>query len=184
MNNHKTNKAGIELIKKNEGLVLKAYWDVTNYSIGYGHNSPDIKAGQTISEATAVAFLKQDLSRFEDAIRRYITTELNENQFSALVSFTYNVGEGNLAKSTLRNYINEGNCIRAADEFQKWTKSAGKTLPALVKRRQEEKALFLKPVSKEIEPNIDVTPASEISQISNIEQPEATEFPFSKDSSS
>ena len=75
-----------------------------------------------------------------------VTKEINDNQFSALVSFCYNVGPGNLKSSTLLRHVNNGKFPEAANEFLKWTKAQGKELPGLVKRREAERRLFLTPV--------------------------------------
>ena len=78
----------------------------------------------------------------EQAVLRLIHVPLTNNQFSALVSFTYNVGSGNLASSTLRQKLNRQEYDAAADEFPKWRRAAGKILKGLVLRRKEEQALF------------------------------------------
>lgn len=138
------NKDGIHIIKEREKLSLKAYPDNGEYSIGYGHRGPHIKAGMIITEERAEELLKQDLEKFEKEVRRYVKVELNENQFSALVSFSYNVGGGAFSKSTMLKYINQQAFSQAANEFLKWIKSAGKDSPGLIKRREMEKDLFLR----------------------------------------
>lgn len=151
----KTNNAGIALIKEFEGLRLKAYpdpahgWSVP--TIGYGHTSaagaPVVTEGMRITEAEADAILRRDLGQYEDAVRRAVNVPLNENQFSALVSFTFNLGPGNLRKSTLLRKLNAGDYDGAAVEFARWNKAGGKVMAGLTRRRAAERDLFLRPPS-------------------------------------
>jgi lysozyme len=90
------------------------------------------------------ALLAQDLAKFERGVARLCPSSVsNQGQFDALVSFAFNVGLGNLQRSSLRMKINRGDLEDAAEEFMKWTKAAGRVLPGLVKRRNDERALFL-----------------------------------------
>lgn len=145
-----TNQEGIDLIKSFEGLRLKAYKCPAGvWTIGYGTTIyPDEHKVQPMDICTkekAEEYLKHDLIKFEDAVKRRITVDLNENQFSALVSFTYNLGEGNLCKSTLRRRLNNED-YDIGNEFGKWVKADGKVLSGLVRRRKSEKELFEKGV--------------------------------------
>jgi lysozyme len=79
---------------------------------------------------------------FEKAVRRLVTVPLAAHQYDALVSFTYNVGEGNLAKSTLLKCVNRGDHKQAAKEFSRWNKAGGKTLAGLTRRRASEALLY------------------------------------------
>ena len=90
--------------------------------------------------------LESDINRFSVGVRAFLKKNLNDNQFSALVSFAYNCGIGSFAGSTLLKYVNSGNFLAAAHEFGKWNRSGGKILPGLVARRQAEVKLFLKEV--------------------------------------
>ena len=140
----KTSDVGIELIKKYEGCVLKAYKCPSGvWTIGYGHTA-GVKSGMKITKAQALNYLKQDLSVFEKAVTNYVKVPLNQNQFDALVSFSFNCGTGALKTSTLLKKLNSSDYSGAANEFLKWNKSNGKVLNGLVRRRQEEKELFLK----------------------------------------
>ena len=140
----KTSDVGIELIKKYEGYVLKAYKCPSGvWTIGYGHTN-GVKSGMQITKAQALDYLKQDLSTFEKAVTNYVKVPLNQNQFDALVSFSFNCGAGALKTSTLLQKLNSSDYNGAANEFLKWNKSNGKVLNGLVKRREEEKELFLK----------------------------------------
>lgn len=134
----KTSQNGINLIKKFEGCVLKAYKCPAGvWTIGYGHTS-GVKEGQKITQTQAEEFLKQDLKEFEGYVNN-LKLQLNQNQFDALVSFTYNCGPGNL-KMLVRNRTLQ----QIADALPLYNKSAGVVLNGLVRRRNEERALFLK----------------------------------------
>lgn len=136
------NDAGLDLIKQFEGLELTAYRDsVGVLTIGYGHTGPDVKEGMKITEAQADALLREDVTEAEDAVSRLcpVTTD---NQFSALVSFTFNLGEGNLASSTLRAKHNAGDYAGAQAEFGRWVYAGGVKLNGLVKRRDAEAELY------------------------------------------
>ena len=90
------------------------------------------------------AILAQDLAKFERGVARLCPAALgNQGIFDALVSFSFNVGLGNLQRSGLRMKTNRGEFQDAAEEFMKWTKAAGKVLPGLVKRRKDERAMYL-----------------------------------------
>ena len=146
----KTSDRGVALIKAHEGLRLQAYQDpVGVWTIGYGHTTaagpPKVERGMKITDAGADAILRQDLAKFEGYVSSAVKVPLNQNEFDALVSFTFNLGPGNLRSSTLLKKLNAGDRAGAADEFLKWTKAGGKTLPGLVKRREAERALFRAP---------------------------------------
>ena len=150
----KVNDETIKHLKASEGLRLKAYPDPGTggdpWTIGYGHTAlagpPVVKRGMTVTAEQAEAILRADVEKFAVGVSKLIKVALNENQFGALVSFAFNVGLGNFAKSTLLKKLNAGDYAGAADQFPKWTKAAGKVLPGLVKRRAAERALFLKKV--------------------------------------
>ncbi|MGC1307903.1 MAG: lysozyme [Phormidesmis sp.] len=140
----RTNTNGLLLIKSFEGLRLKAYRDAVGiWTIGYG-TTRGVKPGMQISEAQAEQFLQQDLARFEQAISDVINVPVNDNQFSALSSFTYNVGPGAFRSSTLLRLLNEGHDLRStADQLLRWDKAGGKPLAGLTRRRKAERSLFL-----------------------------------------
>lgn len=142
------NQEGLTLIKRFEGLKTKAYICPAGVlTIGYGSTGPHVKPGMVISEAEAERLLIKDLARFEAAVERLVKVPLTDGQFAALVSFTFNVGAGNLQKSTLLRKLNAKDYKGAADQFPAWNKAAGKVMNGLVKRRADERALFLKPVA-------------------------------------
>lgn len=141
----KINARGLDLIKRFEGSETRAYQDsVGVWTIGYGHTKgvgPDTRC----TEAQAEAWLVDDLEEAEDAVSRLITVTLTENQFAALVSFTFNLGAKALATSTLRRLVNEHDFSGAANQFLHWAHAGGKLLLGLQRRRQAERELFLTP---------------------------------------
>lgn len=144
-----TSQSGINLIKGFEGKRLSAYDDgVGVWTIGYGTikypNGVRVKKGDTCTDAQAESYLKNDLVKFESAINRLVKVPLNQNQFDALSSFIYNLGETNLSKSTLLRKLNAKDYKGAADQFLVWNKAGGKVLTGLVRRREAERNLFLK----------------------------------------
>jgi lysozyme len=98
-----------------------------------------------ITESQALELLANTLGNYEKAVNDYVKVPLTQNEFDALVSFTYNLGAGNLLSSTLLKKLNAGDKAGAANQFDVWTKAGGKVLQGLVTRRAAEKALFLKP---------------------------------------
>ena len=138
-----TSQAGIDLITSFEGCRLTAYQDsVGVWTIGYGHTS-GVYQGMTITEEEAIAFLRQDLKTAENAVNNNVTYGINQNQFDALVSFTFNVGTGNFTSSTLLKKLNAGDVNGAANEFDRWIYAGGQVLEGLVRRRAAEKQMFL-----------------------------------------
>lgn len=139
--------AGRHFIGLHEGLRLAAYRDAVGvWTIGYGHTAmagpPAPAAGMTITREEADAILARDLKRFEDGVSRLVAVPLAQHEFDALVSFAFNVGEGNLSRSTLLRKLNAGDRAGAAAEFGKWNKAGGRVLPGLTRRRAEERAMF------------------------------------------
>ena len=98
---------------------------------------------RTFSKAEVDGLLSADLIRFEVGVARLFSMVLTQNQNDALVSFAFNLGLGGLQRSTLRSKVLRGETQEAADEFLKFTRGGGKVLPGLVKRRNDERALFL-----------------------------------------
>lgn len=146
----KTSEKGKELIKKFEGCELTAYRDpVGVLTIGYGHTK-GVKEGDKITKKKADELLSEDLERFETRVNYWSTKKyrFNQNEFDALVSFAFNLGNGNLDKLVKNGKRNRG---EISDCILLYVKAGGKTLSGLVKRRKEERALFLTPenVSRE-----------------------------------
>lgn len=145
MANRKIGQAGLNLIKQFEGCRLTAYQCSAGvWTIGYGH-TVGVYKGMKISQAQADAFFKQDIAKFEKYINNpsYVpfTEQLNQNQFDALVSFAFNLGQGNVKKLCVGRNINQ---IPSA--MQKYCKAAGRILPGLQRRRKAEAALYNKKV--------------------------------------
>lgn len=147
MKPQRINQKGLALIKHFEGCELEVYLDAVNLpTVGYGHMDKTMKVGTKITQEEAEELLKNDLKKFENGVAKLVTVELNENEFSALVCFAFNVGLGNLGKSTLLKKINN-KIVGAEQEFLKWTRAGGKVLKGLVRRRQAEMELFMEPVA-------------------------------------
>ncbi len=140
----KISQEGLDLIKKFEGLRLKAYKCPAGvWTIGYG-STVGVVGGQEITEADAEAFLKYDLFDPELFIDFYVTVPLAQEQFDALVSLVFNIGIGAFRKSTLLKKLNAGDYRGAAKEFDRWTRAGGIVLSGLIGRRRIEKELFLR----------------------------------------
>jgi lysozyme len=102
---------------------------------------------EPITHDDAIELLYATITPFEDAIHKNVIAPINQNQFDALVSFVYNVGAGNFAKSTLLKKLNKADYQGAGDEFLRWNRAGGKVLNGLTKRRDAERALFLTPLA-------------------------------------
>jgi lysozyme len=143
--------AGLALIQTCEGLRLKPYkCSAGKWTIGYGHTTVSkvlSEAKVQITEDQARKLLEYDLGDAERAVKRLVKVPLTQGQFDALVSFTFNLGEGRLGSSTLLAKLNGGDYAGAAEEFGRWTRAGEAVLPGLVKRRAAEKALFVKGVA-------------------------------------
>lgn len=136
----KASQACIDMIKKFEGCELVAYKPVKTeqyWTIGYGHYGPDVTEGMRITQSVAEDFLRKDLNKFEKAVTATGLT-LTQNQFDALVSFSYNCGVGNLKKLVAGRSLQQ-----IADAIPLYNKAGGKTLAGLTRRRTAERALFL-----------------------------------------
>lgn len=138
----KTSENGYCLIKQSEGLKTRAYRCPAGVlTIGYGHTR-NVKEDDNCTPEQAEAWLQEDCLVAELTIGANVNAQLNQNQFDALVSFTFNLGSGNFVGSTLLKRLNAGDYASAAEEFGKWVNAGGRKLPGLVERRAAEKALF------------------------------------------
>lgn len=144
---------GLKLIKAFEGLhdlkqgplgvYVEAYRDPVNVlTIGWGCTE-GVYEGMTITVAQAEEMLKKELGKFETAVANAVKVQINDNQFSALVCFSYNVGAQALFESTLLKLLNQGKFQEAADQLLRWDKAGGQSLLGLSRRRRAERALFL-----------------------------------------
>ena len=141
----KISENGLKLIEQFEGLRLTAYKASRRdkyYTIGYGHYGADVKQGMTISEAQAEAYLRQDVAEAEAEVNKYSGYGWNQNQFDALVSFAYNVGN-------IDGLTNNGkrSVAEISAKLPEYVYSGGVKLEGLVRRRAAEKALFDTPVT-------------------------------------
>lgn len=137
--------SGVHMIASFEGCRLKAYWDKTGkvWTIGYGHKE-GVKEGDVITDEQAITFLKYDCRKAENSVNKYnYIYKWNQNEFDALVSFTFNCGGGSL-KTLLANGTRSRKEI--ADKLPAYNKSGGQVLAGLTRRRKAEQKLFLTPV--------------------------------------
>lgn len=145
----KITEEGLALIRQSEGLRLNSYRDAVGiWTIGYGHTSaagaPEVFPGQRISDAEADVILRRDVETFSAGVRAMLSRELGDQQFSALVSFAYNVGLGAFRKSSVLRAANEGEDASVPQRLSLWVKAGGRTLPGLVKRRAAEATLYMR----------------------------------------
>jgi len=139
---------GIQLIKHHVGVRNKPYRDCVGlWTVGVGHLIGDGKSlpeswNKLFTTEEVDALLKQDLVRFERGVQKLLPVPLTQNQFDALISFSFNLGLGVLQRSTLRQNILRKDFKGAAEEFLKYVRAGGKIVKGLVTRRNDEKALF------------------------------------------
>ena len=144
----KTSPAGLAIIKKFEGFRAKPYACPAGVAtIGYGstyyaNGRPVKMTDAPITEAQAQELLQATLAKYEACVNGAVKMPINQNQFDALVSFTYNVGCSAFRNSTLLRLLNQGYAPQAAEQFARWNRGGGKVLPGLVARRAAERALF------------------------------------------
>jgi len=141
-----TSAAGRMFIEQFEGLRLASYQDsIGVWTIGYGHTE-GVSAVMTCTPEQADAWMAEDLRVAELAVDISVRVTLNQNQYDALVSFTFNVGSGNFENSTLLKKLNLSDYIGASAQFPIWDRAGGQALPGLLKRRLAERDLFLEAV--------------------------------------
>jgi len=142
------NETGLSLIESYETLSLVPYDDGYGFlTIGWGHKMLPGDSGVAITPEEADALLYYDLRLAEEAVTRLVTEPLNDNQFAALVSFVFNVGQGHFSGSTMRRMLNKGDFAGAVKQFARWDMSAGQHSNGLKRRRSEEASLFVLPVA-------------------------------------
>lgn len=138
----RTGRDGVELIRHFEGCRFDAYLCPAGvWTIGYGHTA-DVKEGDSIDQEAAEAFLIEDLEKFEQAVMRLVEVPLTQQQFDALVSWTFNLGAGNLAESTLLRKLNNYQYAEVPEQMMRWVRAGGQVLDGLVRRRAAEAAMF------------------------------------------
>lgn len=137
-----TSQEGIDLIKSFEACKLEAYQDGGGvWTIGWGHTG-GVSEGDTCTQEQADAWLVDDLGDAEGLVKHFVTVDLNQHQFDALVAFTFNVGGGALQHSTLLQKLNAGDYEGAADEFPRWSHIGAVVCQGLLRRRVAEKQEF------------------------------------------
>jgi lysozyme len=144
----KVSNAGLDLIKKHEGLRLQAYRCPAGvWTIGYGITSRAgvgaVTPGMKITQAEAEDMLRKALAVFERGVQDVITRRPTQAQFDAMVSLAYNIGVPAFRRSSVARHFNNGETDKAANSFALWNKANGKVLPGLTRRRADERAWFL-----------------------------------------
>ena len=152
-------KAGEELIKSFESLVLKAYVDTHDkqgnpiYAIGWGHagkiGGNPIGPDTIITEEEAEKIFLTDAKVYENKVRQFVTVPLNQNQFDALVCMAYNVSTAHFQEMVQISELNKGTYNKVSDAMLHYNVADGRILRGLTRRRKEEGELFNKPVGGE-----------------------------------
>lgn len=140
---------GYAIIREFEGFKAEAYLDTGGvWTIGFGTikypNGQRVKKGDTCTREQADQWLKNDCKWVDACLDKNVKVNLNQNQFDALASFVYNIGETAFVKSTMLTLINQNSLTSAASQFDRWVFDNGKRIQGLVNRRAREKSLFLK----------------------------------------
>lgn len=153
----RTSDAGIRFLMAHEGFRNACYNDPAGYAtIGVGHligkfpcSDPRARAAfpRALTDQEVMDLLRSDLPRYEEPINRLVKVPLNQNQFDALVAFTFNVGVGGFSSSTVLRRVNERRFDLVREALLMWTKAGGKTMRGLVNRRNAEADLFERPVA-------------------------------------
>ena len=138
----KISEYGLDLIKHFEGLELEAYQCAAGvWTIGYGHTK-DVQPGDQWSESHADHMLEVEMEEYENYVNTAVTVPLSQNQFDALVSWVYNLGNGNLTSSTMLKVLNSGDYAGVPAQIKRWNKAGGKVLEGLTRRRQADADMF------------------------------------------
>jgi lysozyme len=136
---------GLGLTEGFEGCRLVAYKDVAGvWTIGYGHTGADVVEGLVITQAQAVSLLVSDVAAAVACVNHAVVVPITQDEFDALVDFTFNAGRGAFLQSTLLRDLNAGDLQSAAAQFGLWVNAGGKPVSGLVRRREAEKELFLR----------------------------------------
>lgn len=157
MANQTMSKHGLKLLAEWEGIMLEPYKDAAGLeTIGIGHlitkeektqgfiriNEAEVNYKRGLTKAQAYELLEQDLKRFENVVNEEVQVPLRQNQFDALVSFSFNVGTRAFSSSTLIKLLNEGKYEEVPTQLRRWNKSGGKVIQGLVNRRKKEIVLW------------------------------------------
>lgn len=151
---------GLDIIKRNEGCRLTAYLDTVAappvWTIGYG-DTLGVHEGMTITQDEADEGLAQRLANeFEPGVLAALQgAPATQSQFDAMVSLAWNIGTRGFARSSVARFHVAGNYLAAADAFRLWNKAGGKVIQGLVRRREEERALYLSQPATTVPPALD-----------------------------
>jgi lysozyme len=133
---------GLSLIKLFEGCKLEAYKCAAGvWTIGYG-STKGVKEGDTITQEEAEQLLLEDVAVYEKEVNKAVNVSLDQHQYDALVSWTFNLGGANLNSSTLLKRVNAQDWEDVPHQIKRWNKANGKVLEGLVRRREAEALLF------------------------------------------
>ena len=139
-------QTGLHLTENFEGCSLTAYPDPGTggdpWTAGYGHTGDDVCEGTTCTQEQAEQWLMQDVQHAAKAVNDLVQIDLTQEEFDALVDFTFNLGVGNFRSSTLLRKLNAGDIDGAAAEFDKWDRAGGRVMAGILRRRQAETNLF------------------------------------------
>lgn len=140
----KTSPAGIAALQRRESCRVRAYQDIRGtWTVGWGHTGPEVHDGLVWTQEQCDAQLVRDLAHFEQEVSDSVTVELTQNEFDAMVSFTYNVGAGNLRTSTFLRLLNAGQRRQAACHLCLFCKAGGLYSDGLNVRRADEALQFM-----------------------------------------
>ena len=135
--------AGTLFIQNLEGTKNVAYLDSVGVPTICTGSTRAVRIGQVASDVECAVRLKQDTSRAGEALKRGVTVPVTQEQYDALLSLVFNIGEGAFMRSTLLVRLNSGRCTEAADQFLRWDYAGGQRLRGLSKRRAAERAMFI-----------------------------------------
>lgn len=140
------NQLGWAIVKRYEGMSRHAYRCPAGYlTIGYGHRvKPGEQFNEPLTNEAIDHLLETDLIEVCRAVQRLIKVPVRDNQFSALVSFTFNLGSGCLQRSVLRARLNRGEYKEAGQAFMLYVRASGRVLKGLLNRRHDEMMLFMR----------------------------------------
>ncbi|MDX8393693.1 MAG: lysozyme [Mariprofundales bacterium] len=154
----KMSENGKHLLAQWEGVEYEVYKDSADLAtIGVGHlitktelksgtielNGVEVPYSERFNEQQVMDLLEKDLVRFNKAVNKKVTVDLNQNQFDALISFAFNVGNGNFKSSTLLKLLNKGQYEEVPAQFRRWNKAGGRVVEGLKNRREKEITLWL-----------------------------------------
>ncbi len=136
--------AGGLFIQRHEGTHYQAYLDPVGIPTICSGSTAAVRIGMTETVDGCAVRLRQDTGIAGNAVASCVTARVTQEQYDALVSFTYNVGGRAFCRSTLARKLNAGDCLGAAREFHRWNRAGGTVLPGLTARRKAEAAMFLR----------------------------------------